>query len=465
LKDTVLSPASRDPLLGKTLGEYRLLERFDGGGTSQLYRGEVIATGKTVAIKVLSESSDDPVGARRMIEEARAVIAMKHPAIIELFSLGFLEDKRPYLVMELLQGRSLYDTQQKLGGRLTVAQTLTVLDQVLGGLVAAHAAGIVHRDLKPENIFVDERPEGWKLKIIDFGLAIRTDDEGNESSRLTALGSVVGTPQFMAPEQASGEGPMTDRTDIYAMGAVAWVLLTGRELFGPGTLAEIMIRQIEEPAPAIRPLVPEVPEALERLVLQMLEKEQAARPTAADARAQIQALLRPAAPRRTQSLPRQPKAKSRSMLPLFVGAGALVFALGAAGGLLLRKRAAAPAPPVVAARPPAPVAAAPAPPPVAQPPAPEPAPPPPPEPDTSHSWRCKEIQTVGKVKKARSGTEASFEIRFKRGAPLVVAADDLHALAGSRELVLRCKILKKTLAAAKTQSNATRANSADVRVE
>jgi eukaryotic-like serine/threonine-protein kinase len=468
-------PVPQDPLVGKTLGGYRVVEPLGGGGMSQLYRGEEVASGKAVAIKVLSEGSDDPVGARRMVEEARAVIAVKHPCIIELFALGQLDDGRPYLVMELLEGRSLFELQEKLKGKLSVAQTLNVLDQLLAGLVAAHAAGIVHRDLKPENIFVDERPEGWKLKILDFGLALRTDEAGNESSRLTAMGSVVGTPQFMAPEQANGEGPMTDRTDVYALGAIAFVLLTGRELFGPGTLAQIMVRQIEEPAPALRPLAPEVPEALEALVLQMLEKPQEARPTAAEARARVQALLRPGAVSRTSSGPRQPKAAPppKSKLPLLAGLGVLALALAVGGGLWLRARSKPQVLPTIDTSARAIPPAAPA---VAPPVAPEPAarePEPEPAPDTSHTWRCAQIQSVGKVKKAAGGNEASFEVRFAKGTPLVVSAEvpaagkrkALDALDGVREAVLRCKLKRKKLVAAKTGESATRATSVDLSVE
>jgi eukaryotic-like serine/threonine-protein kinase len=474
-KTVLASPAQLDPLVGKTLGAFRVLGPLGGGGMAQLYRGEEIDTGKPVAIKVLLEGMDDPTAARRMIEEARAVIAVKHPNIIELYSLGHLEgDRRPYLVMELLEGRSLFELQEKLKGKLSVPQALNVLDQILAGLVAAHAAGIVHRDLKPENIFVVDRPEGWKLKILDFGLALRRDEEGNESSRLTAAGAVVGTPQFMAPEQASGEGPMTDKTDVYALGAMAYVLLTGRELFGGGTMAQIMIRQIEEPAPPLRPLAPEVPEALEALVLQMLEKDQAARPTAAEARAQVQALLTAPrrtnsgsqtvvqAPKRTNSGQRPAVAKPKSRLPIFAAIGAaMVLAVGVGAFFGMRKRSAQPVPPPVEAKPA--LVVAPAPPvPEPAPVAPEPAPAPPPEPDTSHSWRCAQIQTVGKVKKVKGGSE--LEVRFARGAALHIEGT-ASALDGFRESVLRCKLKKKKLSATRTQDNATRALSSDLKVE
>jgi serine/threonine-protein kinase len=448
-------------LLGATLGAFRVLERLGGGGMSQLYLGEAVSTRQPVAIKVLSEGSDDPVGARRMLEEAKAVVAMKHPAIIELFALGQVDDGRPYLVMELLRGCSLFELQEKLGGKLSVKQTLNVLEQVLGGLAAAHAAGVVHRDLKPENVFVDDSAGGWKLKILDFGLALRTDEKGNESSRLTALGSVVGTPQFMAPEQASGEGPLTDRTDVYALGAMAFVLVTGRELFGPGTLAQIMVRQIEEPAPAIRPLVPEVPEALERLVLQMLEKDPGARPTAAEAHAQVRALLGAGGGKRTHSAPSQPKAKAvaaKSRAPLYAGGVVLLAAL-AVGGWVWR-RARPQVLPTVGR-----VAAAPAEvaPPAPAPPEPSPAPVAAPAPDTSRTWRCAQIKTVGKLRKLPGGSTSGFEVKFAKSAPLVVFSDDRQGLENSRESVLRCKLKKKQLAATATSDEATRANVLDLR--
>ena len=478
LKTQLAAPVPADPLIGVTLGAYRVLEPLGGGGMSQLYLGEETATRTPVAIKVLSEGSDDPVGARRMVEEAKAVVAVKHPAIIEMYALGQVADGRPYLVMELLRGRSLFELQEKLGGKLTVKQALNVLEQLLAGLAAAHARGIVHRDLKPENVFVDDTAGGWKVKIIDFGLALRTDEQGNESSRLTAMGSVVGTPQFMAPEQANGEGPITDRTDVYALGAMAFVLLTGRELFS-GTLAQIMVQQIEEPAPALRPLVAELPEALEALVLQMLEKNQAARPTAAEAHARVKALLSGAVLKRSTSAPSNPgatvvlpaapraKAKATSRAPLFIGVAVLLLVAVVGGGLWLRARA---KPQVL---PPAPVQVvepAPAPAPVepkpqAQQPPPAPAPVAAPAPDTSHAWKCAQIKTVGKVKKLPDGTGSGFEVKFAKGTPLVVYSNARNELEGTRESVLRCKLKKLKLSASATTEAGTHASAADVRVQ
>ncbi len=273
-----------DPLIGQLLGEYKVIERLGQGGMGVLYRGEQPDIGKSVAIKVLLNSiAADPVLVERMLDEARAVNAARHPNIVDIFSFGRVRDGRPYLVMELLQGSSLASVLHE-AGRLSPAQTMRVLSQAFAALEAAHAAGVIHRDLKPDNIFIDPRPEGWNVTLLDFGLAKR---EGAMDRGLTSPGMVMGTPGYMAPEQVRGSGTVSAKTDCYAMGVVAWTLLVGREPFGTGSVVEVMHRHLSTPAPSISEAVPGVPAGLAKLVMELLEKDPDRRPSATQARARL----------------------------------------------------------------------------------------------------------------------------------------------------------------------------------
>lgn len=281
-----------DPLVGQMLGEYRVLERLGQGGMGILYRGEQPMIGKAVAIKVLLQSiAADPSLVQRMLGEAQAVNAVRHPNIVDIFSFGRLRDGRPYMVMELLEGKSLAALLLEVG-RLSVAQTLVVLSQAMAALEAAHRAGVIHRDLKPDNIFVNRRPEGWTVTLLDFGLAKR---EGSTDKGLTQPGTTLGTPAYMAPEQVRGQVAST-KSDIYAMGVVAWTLLAGREPFAGGSIVEIMQQQLQTTAPGVGTVVADVPAALEQLVTQMLEKNPERRPTATEVRRGVAQLQRAPGP-------------------------------------------------------------------------------------------------------------------------------------------------------------------------
>ncbi len=277
--DTQATRVGIDLLVGQMLGEYRVLERINQGGMGVLYRGEQPVIGKAVAIKVLlPEVAADPNLVHRLLGEARAVNSIRHPNIIDIFSLGQLPDGRHYMVMELLEGQSLAEMLRERG-RLTPAEVQTVLEQALGALQAAHAAGVIHRDLKPENIFANPRADGWRITLLDFGLA----KQRGSMSQLTAPNLVLGTPGYMAPEQIRGL-EVTPAIDVYAMGIVAWSLLTGREPYSGGSIVEVMKRHLDAPVPMVRGHVPGVPAALESLVVRMMAKDPASRPSAEEAR-------------------------------------------------------------------------------------------------------------------------------------------------------------------------------------
>jgi serine/threonine-protein kinase len=286
-----------DPLVGKQLGEYRVMERLAVGGMGVLYRGEHPVIGKAVAIKVLHpQMARDPSFVQRLIGEARAVNAIRHPNIVDVFNFGQLEDGRHYIVMELLDGLSLAGLLRERV-RLEPHEVLNVLEQALSALESAHAAGVIHRDLKPENIFVDPRRDGWQVTLLDFGAAKQMG-----SPALTDPDLVIGTPSYMSPEMIKGDEPMTGKIDIYAMGVVAWYLLTGKQPYGGTSSIEVMRAHIEAPipsaqiarasAPPVTNSTSTVPIELERLVSRMMSKNQAMRPSAAEARREVKALRR-----------------------------------------------------------------------------------------------------------------------------------------------------------------------------
>jgi serine/threonine protein kinase len=286
-----------DPLVGRQLGEYRVTERLAVGGMGVLYRGEHPVIGKAVAIKVLHpQMARDPSFVQRLIGEARAVNAIRHPNIVDVFNFGQLDDGRHYIVMELLDGLSLAALLRERI-RLEPHEVLTVLEQSLSALEAAHGAGVIHRDLKPENIFVDPRRDGWQVTLLDFGAAKQMG-----SPALTDPDLVIGTPSYMSPEMIKGDEPMTGKIDVYAMGVVAWYLLTGKQPFGGTSSVEVMRAHIEAPvpsaqiaratAPPVTNSTTNVPIELERLVSRMMSKSQAMRPSAAEARREVKALRR-----------------------------------------------------------------------------------------------------------------------------------------------------------------------------
>jgi serine/threonine protein kinase len=419
---TVQHPRGQaDPLIGQLLGEYRVLERIGRGGMGVVYRGEQPQIGKQVAIKVvLHEAAHDPEAMQRMMDEARAVNAVRHPNIVDIFSLGQLPDGRPYVVMELLEGQSLQDLLKERGF-LTVTQVLDVLGQALAALEAAHRVGVIHRDLKPANIAVDSREAGLRVTLLDFGLALR---QSAPPTRATDEGLVVGTPAYMSPEQVRGEA-VTSATDVYAMGVVAWTLLTGREPFSGQTLIEVMAHHLETPAPPL-PDALEVPPALADLIARMLEKNPAARPTASEARAEVKALTQGAS---TAAAVVESHRQKRGTL--LIAAGAVLAVVIGAGFLIAVTSTPDPLP--TAAVETRPIAR---PPEVPRVPIPEsadagPTPPldvalPPPLYVTNDPnvrwWKCEDFTRTSDIYESTTGQFLAFQISFTEDKSLMVAA-------------------------------------------
>jgi eukaryotic-like serine/threonine-protein kinase len=258
------SEASQVPIGTVLEGKFRVTQEIGRGGMAAVYEAENIDIGKRVAVKILSaELITSRVVRERFIREARAAAAIHSPYICEVYDSGMFHD-RPFLVMELLEGESLYDRLTRVR-QLRVSTTMKVMRHVVRGLTKAHEAGVVHRDLKPENIFLTRDAEGKLLaKIVDFGLAKfyeNRDGSPEKNVRLTREGALFGTPAYMSPEQARGQGEVDHRADLWALGCIVYECLTGRTVWDVQQgvamiLAQIARGQLPDPR-AIRPDLPE----------------------------------------------------------------------------------------------------------------------------------------------------------------------------------------------------------------
>src|SRR5262245_45127759 len=217
-----------------------------------VYRGERLQLGRAVAIKVMHQELPDELASRQRFErEAKLMALLEHPNCVSVIDFGVHEDK-PFLVMEFIRGTSLLDMLDK-AGHLDPQTCADIIRQVLSGLAHAHGHGIVHRDIKPANIMISDKAGlGEQVRILDFGLARLTEG----STKLTT-GIVVGTPNYMAPEQCKG-GDIDARTDLYACGVMLFELLTGRKPFVADDPIQVVRKHLMEPPPTLASVVPSV---------------------------------------------------------------------------------------------------------------------------------------------------------------------------------------------------------------
>lgn len=245
-------------------GKFRVTQEIGRGGMAAVYEAENIDIGKRVAVKILSaELISSRVVRERFIREARAAAAIHSPYICEVYDSGMYHE-RPFLVMELLDGESLYDRMTRVR-QLKVSTCLKVLRHIVRGLAKAHQAGVVHRDLKPENIFLTRDTDGRMLaKIVDFGLAkFYEGREGGDDKniRLTREGALFGTPAYMSPEQARGQGEVDHRADLWALGCIVYECLTGRTVWDVQQGVAMILAQIAKgDLPDPRTYRPDLPE-------------------------------------------------------------------------------------------------------------------------------------------------------------------------------------------------------------
>ncbi len=262
---------------------YRVLGVLGEGGMGVVYEVVHVEIDRAFALKVLHRAySGYPDALERFRAEARAASRIGHPNIVDVLDFGTTERGEAFFAMELLEGESLGQRIEATGGPLPLATTLDLLTQLLDALAAAHAAEIIHRDLKPENVFlVPESGGGSMVKVLDFGLA-KSPELAPSTRRLTQAGQFLGTPGYMAPEQISGAGVQV-RTDLYAIGCIAYEMLTGEMVFPEKEIANLLYRHANEPPlpPSTRRPDARIPLAVDELVLAALAKDPTARPASA----------------------------------------------------------------------------------------------------------------------------------------------------------------------------------------
>jgi serine/threonine protein kinase len=265
----------KDERLGQVLaGRYQIESLLGEGGMATVYAARHRLVEQRCAIKILNDSlAKNEVMRERFRREAKAAQKLAHPNIIEIFDQGETEDGCVYLVMELLHGQPLAGLLER--GKVPIARTLRIAVQIARALARAHDLQVIHRDLKPENIYLAEDPHSPQeevVKLLDFGIARSMED-----ARLTGTGELFGTPQYMAPERITSidAGPSAD---LYAVGVILFEMLTGRLPFVSEHLPVLFTKHLTEAPPTVRSLAPEIPEVLEKLVLELLAKDPKDRP-------------------------------------------------------------------------------------------------------------------------------------------------------------------------------------------
>ncbi|MBK8254068.1 MAG: serine/threonine protein kinase [Polyangiaceae bacterium] len=296
--------AARNPAPGIIVdNKYRLAERIGGGGMGDVYRAEHVTTGRPLAIKFLHpELTDNADLAHRFFQEAQAVNRIRHPNIVDVLDAG-VGDLGPYIVMEYLEGESVGAALGRLG-RFEIDAAIGTAVPVLEALDAAHRVGIIHRDLKPENVFIafDISRACAVVRLLDFGIAKMLD--GNGTMPRTRTGVVFGTPDYLSPEQATGEMQLDGRSDLFAVGVLMYELLTGTRPFRAPTAVATAFRVVHAEVPNLAATGVYVDPRVEAVVQKLLQKEPSRRfPTAGDVVRELNLLL-PDQQRRTVALGR-----------------------------------------------------------------------------------------------------------------------------------------------------------------
>lgn len=259
-------------LVGRVVDEkYGLRGVIGEGGMGAVYEAEHLVLGRTVALKVLNpQNAARPEAVSRFRHEARVAGSIGHPNICEIYDVGNLEDGTPYLVMERLVGDSLADRINKEGA-LPFLDVIDIVSQVLSGLVAAHRKGVIHRDIKPENVFLSRRPGRETIvKLLDFGISKAGSIDSD--LHLTRTGMVMGTPYYMAPEQARGEA-LDHRVDLYATGVVLYECLTGRRPFSAPNYNALLVQILTGSPRPIFELRPAIPVGFAPIVERAMAKQ------------------------------------------------------------------------------------------------------------------------------------------------------------------------------------------------
>jgi serine/threonine-protein kinase len=276
--DTGFVRSAYDLSPGTQLGEYRIEAPLGGGGMGEVFAAVHPKIGKRAAVKVLKKELSNPFNVERFIDEAKVVNTIGHPNIVDIFAFGEMPDGRCYFVMELLIGQTLRERIAR--GPLQSSEVREILKPLTRALDAAHAKGVIHRDLKPDNIFLVDVPgEKPIVKLLDFGIAKLA--KADHRVEQTKSGVMVGTPQYIAPEQAKGHA-VDARADIYALGGITFEMLTGRPPFVADNAMEMVAKHLMEAPPKPSSIASGISQELDSLVVAMLAKDPAHRPTLAD---------------------------------------------------------------------------------------------------------------------------------------------------------------------------------------
>jgi eukaryotic-like serine/threonine-protein kinase len=279
LDGTPLIDTNVDPMIGRSLGRYRIFALLGAGAAGRVYRAQQVELGRKCAVKVLSgEMSCHRRVIARLEREAQAASAINHPNVVAVTDAGTTPEGVTYIVMELLHGQTLAQLLRK-GGPLAPKRAANVVRQIADGLFAAHGLGFVHRDLKPSNIMIMATASGEHVKILDFGLVASIPSDEANQTRLTRHGHLVGTPQYMAPEvilEAEDEDrPVSPASDLYALGAILHEMLSGHPPF-QGNLSDVIAHHLHSPPPAL-------PDCggLEQIAYALMSKDPMTRPISA----------------------------------------------------------------------------------------------------------------------------------------------------------------------------------------
>lgn len=270
--------AATDSFVGQTLDEkYRVEQRVGAGGMGAVYRARHLLMDRPVAIKFLHQRLVEDEAARlRFLTEARAAVKLRHPNAISVTDFGQTSEGWVYIVMELLEGRTLREILSR-EAPLETARAISIMLQASDAVAAAHEAGIIHRDLKPSNILVTQSADQPAVvKVLDFGIATFSADDDEEAATLTHTNSVIGTPRYMSPEQHNGND-LTPAADVYSLGVILYEMLAGMVPFSGSTPAEIAEKHAQLQPHSPREVVASIPEEVERIVLHALEKKPADR--------------------------------------------------------------------------------------------------------------------------------------------------------------------------------------------
>ncbi len=263
-----------DPVVGQTISRFRVLACIGSGGMGNVYRVEDVETGQIHALKVMAgELAANRTIVRRFELEAKSLSRVRHPNVVAVRAFGGTKEGLRFLVMEHVQGLNLKDALDR-HARFPAARAASITRQLASGLSAAHAVGLVHRDLKPANVMLTSEAGFEYVKLLDFGVVY--DTEGPGDTRMTRTGLLMGTPGYMAPEQAL-DREITASCDLYALGAILYEMLAGRRVFSDPNPVEQLVRHVKDPPPPLRDVG-----GLEKIAMALLEKDPADRPSSAD---------------------------------------------------------------------------------------------------------------------------------------------------------------------------------------